>query len=65
MNPSLESVQIHDAGEVIVLAGTEEAAVNSVIEALEREGAGGIQRPVKVGSRWFASFSTPPDAELA
>lgn len=59
MSSLLDNVQVLDAGERIVLASAEEQLIEQVIATLELEGAVSIQKPVKVGSQWIASFFNP------
>ena len=55
----LDKVQVHDAGDRIVVSSTEESALREVMEALRAEGAQSIVNPVKVGSTWVATFVNP------
>ena len=55
----LDKVDVHDAGDRLILSSQEEATLRYVIEEMRKEGAAGIQVPVKVGSRWVASFEHP------
>jgi hypothetical protein len=59
MDTLLDRVQVHDAGEWIVLMGAEESTILSVLERVREEGALDIQWPVKIGRRWVASFLNP------
>ena len=55
----LDNVDVHDAGDKLILSSDEEATLRYVIEEIRKEGAQGIQAPVKVGSKWVASFEHP------
>ncbi len=55
----LDKVDVHDAGDKIILSSDDEATLRYVIEEMRKEGAEGIQVPVKVGSKWVASFEHP------
>ena len=55
----LDNVDVHDAGHKLILSSDEEATLRYVIEEIRKEGAQGIQAPVKVGSKWVASFEHP------
>ena len=55
----LDRVDVHDAGDKIILSSDDEAILKYVIEEMRKEGAEGIQVPVKVGSKWVASFEHP------
>src|SRR5215813_5128426 len=55
----LDKVDVHDAGDKIILSCDEEATLRYVVEEMRKEGARGIQAPVKVGHRWIASFEHP------
>jgi len=55
----LDRVDVHDAGDKIILSSDDEATLKYVIEEMRKEGAEGIQVPVKVGSKWVASFEHP------
>jgi hypothetical protein len=55
----LDRVDVHDAGDKIILASDDEATLAYVVEEMKKEGARGIQTPVKVGHRWIASFEHP------
>ena len=55
----LDKVDVHDAGDKIILSCEEEATLRHVCEEMKKEGARGIQAPVKVGSKWIASFEHP------
>ena len=55
----LDKVDVHDAGDKIILSSDDEATIKYVIEEMRKEGAEGIQVPVKVGSKWVASFEHP------
>ena len=55
----LDKVDVHDAGDRLILSSQEEATLRYVIEEMRKEGAQAIQGPVKVGSKWVASFENP------
>src|SRR5437870_1206134 len=55
----LDKVDVHDAGDKIILSSADEATLKYVVEEMRKEGAQGIQTPVKVGSKWVASFENP------
>ncbi|TMH90269.1 MAG: hypothetical protein E6H42_14365, partial [Betaproteobacteria bacterium] len=55
----LDKVDVHDAGDKIILSSDDEATLRYVVEEMRREGARDIQTPVKVGGRWLASFEHP------
>jgi len=55
----LDNVDVHDAGDRLILSSPEEATLRYVIEEMRKEGAQAIQPPVKVGSKWVASFENP------
>src|SRR5882762_8389983 len=55
----LDNVDVHDAGDRLILSSQEEATLRYVIEEMRKEGAQAIQPPVKVGSKWVASFENP------
>ena len=55
----LDKVDVHDAGDKIIMSSDDEATLNYVIEEIRKEGALGIQAPVKVGRKWVASFEHP------
>src|SRR5215470_5867562 len=55
----LDKVDVHDAGDKIILSCEEEATLRHVCEEMKKEGARGIQAPVKVGNKWIASFEHP------
>ena len=55
----LDKVDVHDAGDKIILSSDDEVTLKYVIEEMRKEGAEGIQVPVKVGSKWVASFEHP------
>ena len=55
----LDNVDVHDAGEKLILSSQDEATLRYVVEEMRKEGAQGIQAPVKVGSKWVASFEHP------
>ncbi len=55
----LDKVDVHDAGDRLILSSQDEATLKYVIEEMRKEGALGIHAPVKVGSKWVASFEHP------
>ena len=55
----LDNVDVHDAGDKIILASDDEETLAHVVEEMKKEGVRGIQSPVKVGHRWIASFEHP------
>jgi hypothetical protein len=55
----LENVDVHDAGDKLVLSSHDEAALRHVVEEIRKEGAQGIRAPVKVGSKWVAILEHP------
>jgi hypothetical protein len=55
----LDNVDVHDAGDKIILSSEDEATLKYVVEEIRQEGAQGVQAPVKVGSKWVASFEHP------
>ena len=55
----LDKVQVHDAGDKIVLSSEEEATLKYVMDSIEKEGGKLVQRPVRVGKMWMASFENP------
>jgi hypothetical protein len=55
----LDKIDVHDAGDKIVLSSQEEAILRYVVEEMRKEGARGIQTPVKVGNKWVASLENP------
>ena len=59
----LDKVDVHDAGDKIILSSQDEATLRYVVEEMRKEGARGIQAPVKVGSKWVASFEHPALAQ--
>jgi len=59
MSSPLDNVDVHDAGEQIILSCEDEAALKQAMEALEKEGAQRVQDPVRVGKKWIASFENP------
>ena len=59
----LDKVDVHDAGDRMILSSEDEATLKYVVEEIRKEGARGIQAPVKVGSKWVASFEHPEMAQ--
>jgi len=55
----LDKVDVHDAGDKIILSSDDEATLRYVVEEMRKEGAQDIQVPVKVGGKWVASFEHP------
>ena len=55
----LDKVDVHDAGDRMILSSEDEAILRYVVEEMRKEGAQAIQPPVKVGSKWVASFENP------
>ena len=55
----LDKVDVHDAGDKIILSSDDEATLRYVVEEMRKEGAQDTQEPVKVGSKWVASFEHP------
>ena len=55
----LENVDVHDAGDKLILSSPDEAALRQVVEEIRKEGAQGVQAPVKVGSKWVAILEHP------
>ena len=58
-----ENVDVHDAGDKLVLSSQDEAALKRVVEEMRKESARGIQAPAKVGSKWVASLEHPAMAQ--
>jgi hypothetical protein len=58
-----ENVDVHDAGDKLVLSCHDEATLRHVVEEIRKEGAQGIQAPVKVGSKWVATLEHPMVAQ--
>ena len=55
----LDNVDVHDAGDKIILSAQDETTLKYVLEELQKDGARGIQAPMKVGKKWIASFEHP------
>ena len=55
----LDKVDVHDAGDKLILSSHDEATLKQVVEEIRKEGARGIQAPVKVGSKWVAILEHP------
>ena len=55
----LDNIDVHDAGDKIILSGQDEATLKYVLEELQKDGAQGVQAPMKVGKKWIASFEHP------
>jgi len=55
----LDKVDVHDAGDKIVLSCEDEGTLRYVVEEMKKEGAHGVQAPVRVGHKWIASFEHP------
>ena len=59
----LDNVDVHDAGDKIILSSPDEATLMYVLDELRKDGARGIQVPTKVGRKWIASFEHPALAQ--
>jgi hypothetical protein len=59
----LDKVDVHDAGDRIILSSEDEAALKHVVEEMKKEGARAAQPPVKVGHKWIASIEHPDLAQ--
>lgn len=59
----LDNVDVHDAGDKIILSAQDEATLKYVLVELQKDGAQGIQAPLKVGKKWIASFEHPALAQ--
>ncbi len=59
----LDNVDVHDAGDKIILSSPDEATLKYVLDELQKDGAQGIQAPMKVGRKWIASFEHPEPAQ--
>ena len=59
----LDKVDVHDAGDKLILSSQDEATLRQVVEEIRKEGARGIQAPVKVGSKWVAILEHPMVAQ--
>ena len=55
----LDKIDVHDAGDKIILSSDDEATLRYVVEEIRNDGAQDIQAPVKVGGKWIASFEHP------
>ena len=55
----LDNIDVHDAGDKIILSSKDETILKYVVEEMRKEGVQGLQVPVKVGSKWVASFENP------
>jgi hypothetical protein len=55
----LDKIDVHDAGDKIILSSKDEVTLKYVVEEMRKEGVQGLQVPVKVGSKWVASFENP------
>src|SRR5258706_12276013 len=55
----LDKVDVHDAGDRLILSSPEEATLRYVIEEMRKEGAQAIQPPVKAASKGVATFENP------
>ena len=55
----LDNIDVHDAGDKIILSSKDEAILKYVVEEMRKEGVQGLQVPVKIGSKWVASFENP------
>ena len=59
----LDNVDVRDAGDKIILSSDDEGTLKYVVEEMRKEGARGVQAPVKVGQKWIASFERPGKME--
>jgi hypothetical protein len=59
----LDKVDVHDAGDKIILSSDEEATLRYVVEEMKKEGASGAHGPTRVGQKWIASFEHPGIAQ--
>jgi hypothetical protein len=55
----LDKIDVHDAGDKLILSSQDEATLKYVVEEMRKEGAEGVQMPVKVGGKWVASLEHP------
>jgi hypothetical protein len=55
----LDNVDVHDAGENLVVTGKSEEFVNYVLAELQKDGASISQKAVKVGSKWVGMVANP------
>lgn len=55
----LDKVDVHDAGDKLILSCEEEATLRTVCEEMKKEGVRSMQAPVRVGQKWIASFEHP------
>jgi len=55
----LDNVDVHDAGEHLVVTGASEEFVNYVLAELQRDGASVTQKAVRVGSKWVGMVINP------
>jgi len=59
----LDKVDVRDAGDKIILSSDDEGTLKYVVEEMRKEGARGVQAPVRVGQKWIASFDRPGSME--
>ena len=59
----LDNIDVHDAGDKIILSSKDEATLKYVVEEMRKEGVQGLQVPVKIGSKWVASFENPAPSQ--
>ena len=55
----LDRVDVHEAGDKIILSSDDEATLRYVVAEMTKEGARGVEAPVKVGHKWIASLEHP------
>jgi len=55
----LDSVDVHDAGENLILTGATEEIVNYVLREMQKEGALNVKKAERVGSKWVGSLTNP------
>ena len=59
MTSLLDKVDVHEAGDKIILSSHEEATLRYVVAEMRKDGARGLADPVKIGARWVTSFEHP------
>jgi hypothetical protein len=59
MNPLLDNVDVREAGDKIIVSSEDREAISRVMELIEAEGGCAVQKPVKLGRAWIASFDNP------
>ena len=59
----LDKVDVLEAGEKIILSSDDEVTLRTVVEEMTKEGARGVEAPVKVGHKWIASLEHPGVAQ--